>query len=415
MLLIIYDIANDKRRYRLHKGLRGLGRAVQYSAFECDDEVYDNVMRVVGRHVKAADRVRVYRVCARCEGLLQSFGEPVDPVTSETPLLLPALGRTSFSVPLEGPLERAQVVGSSFLMNRICEMANLRDAWKRVKSNRGCAGIDGVGLRRFEAELPRRLEALQRELADGSYRAHPLKNLSVPKAHGGVRRLSVPTVRDRVAQQAVLRVVGPLLDREFEDSSYGYRPGRSVTQAIRRIERLREQGYEHVLDADITDYFGSIDHDTLLGSFSRHISDGAVVSLVQQWVAMADSATHRQESQLRGVPQGGVLSPLLANLYLDAFDERIEVLGYKLVRYADDFVVLCRSRQQAEEALADVESILVDLRLCLNREKTRVTSFAEGFAFLGHHLIGRLTLRADRAKARRAGSFALGQWEGDDG
>lgn len=407
MLLVVYDITDDKRRYRLHKSLRGMGRSVQYSVFECEDEAFDEVMLAVGRLVRPSDRIRVYRLCGRCDGLVESFGCAVDEDPSDEDLMVPRRPTWGWTAVPEGPLEQGRVHAPSFLMQRVCEMPNLREAWKRVKGNRGCAGVDGVGLKRFEAELTERLEVLQRELADGTYRAQPLKTISIPKSSGGTRRLSVPTVRDRVTQQAVLRVIGPLLDREFEDSSYGYRPGRSVRQAIRRIERLRDAGYGHVLDADITDYFGSIDRRTLLHVFERHVKDEGVVALVRQWVTMADAAPYRQESQLRGVPQGGVISPLLANLYLDAFDERMEALGYKLVRYADDFVVLCRSRSEAEQARADVEAILADLRLTLNTEKTRVTSFAEGFAFLGHLLVGAFALSTDRAKARRAGVLTI--------
>lgn len=409
MLLVVYDISDNKRRCRLHRSLRGVGRSVQYSVFECEDDVFDDVMLTVGRLIRPADRVRVYRLCGRCEGLVESFGCPVDEDPSNEDLMVPREPVPGSTAGSGGPLEQGRVQAPSFLMQRICAMSNLRESWKRVKANRGCAGADGVGLKRFESELPGRLEALQREVADGTYRARPLRTFSITKSNGGMRRLSVPTVRDRVAQQAVLRVIGPLLDREFEDSSYGYRPGRSVKQAIRRIKRLRDAGYTHVLDADITDYFGCIDHQTLLGAFQQYVKDERVAGLVRQWVAMADSAPHGQEAQLRGVPQGGVISPLLANLYLDAFDERIEALGYKLVRYADDFVVLCRSGAEAEQALADVEAILSDLRLTLNKEKTRVTSFAEGFSFLGHLLIGAFALRADRMRARRAGVLALGE------
>ncbi len=204
-----------------------------------------------------------------------------------------------------------------------------------------------------------------------------------------------------------MRVIGPILDAAFEDSSYGYRPGRSVRQAIRRIERFRDEGYTHVLDADLADYFGTIDHEVLLEAFRRHIADEAVVELVSQWIGCVAQAPHRQESQLRGVPQGGAISPLLANLYLDVFDERMEALGYKLVRYADDFVVLCRSASEAEQALHDVGALLADLKLELNRDKTRATSFAEGVRFLGHLLVGRLTLKTDRVKLRRAGVVKL--------
>lgn len=181
---------------------------------------------------------------------------------------------------------------------------------------------------------------------------------------------------------------------------------------IRRIERLRAQGFVYVLDADIVDYFGQIDHENLMEAFQRHVSDESVAHLVRQWVQMAGLAPSRPESQLRGISQGGVISPLLANLYPDVFDERIEKLGYKLVRYADDFVVLCRSREAAEQALLDVAVLPGELHLELNREKTRVTSFQEGFQYLGYFLAGSLALKSRKAKILQSGSIRSGSRKG---
>lgn len=408
MLVVVYDISNDRRRRCMHRDLSAVGRAVQYSAFECADGVMNEVIQAIERHVRRGDRVCVYRLCRRCADSAIIRGEALEEDVSATDVLYINTVVCGHDEPSADSLERDETVPPSFLMEHICSMDNLRSAWKRVKANRGCAGIDGVGLVRFETGLSERLAELQAQLISGAYRADRLKTFSIPKASGGTRRLSVPTVRDRVAQQAVLRVLGPILDEEFEDSSFGYRPGRSVAQAIRRIERLRDKGFTYVLDADIEDYFGTIDRKELLEVFGRHVSDEGVCGLVDQWMHAAEQAPYRQESQLKGVPQGGVLSPLLANLYLDAFDERIEALGYRLVRYADDFVILCRSREQAEQALVDVGAVLDDLLLELNASKTRITSFAEGLHFLGYLLIGGMSLRMQRAKLLKSGCVRMG-------
>lgn len=404
MLVVVYDIGNDKRRRRLHKELSGVGWAVQYSAFECPDEAIGDVMRAIGRHVEPGDRACIYRLCRRCAHRAIARGAALEQDASISHMLYVDEGQSVEST-AAGPSEHTTSVPQSFLMERICDADNLKAAWKRVKTNRGCAGVDGIGLARFEAGLSASLAELQLQLASGSYRAHGLKTFRIPKADGGTRKLSVPTVRDRVAQQAVLRVIDPVLDEQFEESSFGYRRGRSVRQAIRRIERLRDEGYEYVLDADIEDYFGTIDREELLRVLRRYVSDPSVIMLVDQWIHAAEDAPapFRRDAQVRGVPQGGVLSPLLANLYLDAFDERIEALGFKLVRYADDFVVLCRTRERAEEALVEVRCLLEDLHLEMSASKTKVTSFAEGFRFLGHLLVGGVSMRVARARLLTSG------------
>ena len=405
MLMVVYDISDDRRRHKLHSALRAVGRAIQYSLFECDDHVLAEVQTAVGRYARPGDRARIYRLCQRCGVARVSVGTPLEEAEEGSDLVVTPEVEAALRVVVDGPLERGEVRSTSFLEDRICAIGNLRSAFERVRRNRGCAGVDGVGIDRFERELDERLTSLQTDLVAGTYRASPLKHFSIPKPSGGTRVVAVPTVRDRVAQQAVLRVIGPALDAEFEDGSFGYRPGRSVKQAIRRLERLRDQGFVHVVDADIRDYFGQIDHKDLLAMFTSYVKDDFVVGLVTRWINAAPNASKVQGSRTRGVPQGGVISPLLANLYLDAFDERIDELGYKLVRYADDFVVLCRSRVDAERALTDVAVLLKDLHLELNRDKTRLTSFEDGFHFLGHLLIGSVAIKEERAKLLESGGM----------
>lgn len=249
-------------------------------------------------------------------------------------------------------------------------------AWTRVWTNGGAAGGDNVTLQRFQLDLHRRIARLSAALRDGTYTPGALRRVDVPKRDGGLRPLAIPCVGDRVAQTAVAQALGPHLDREFEESSYGYRVGRGVKDALRRVSRLREAGHLHVVDADIEDFFGRVPHDSLLARLSHSMSDGPLTALISLWLEHG-SATGR------GLAQGSPLSPLLANLYLDRLDEAFARRGGHIVRFADDFVILAESRQGAEGALARAESLLAEHGLALNRGKTRVTSFDQGFHFLG--------------------------------
>jgi CRISPR-associated protein Cas1 len=265
----------------------------------------------------------------------------------------------------------------------IYRWSTLQAAWERVEESDGCAGVDGVGLDQFAARLDANLAQLGQELKDESYTPLPLLRFYVPKDDGGQRALAVLAVRDRVAQHAVIRVIGPLLEAEFEACSYAYRKGRSVGQALDQIERLRDEGYRWVVDADITTFFDAIDHQLLLGRVREIIGEERLVQLIHRWMTprIYDGETFTQMTQ--GVPQGAPLSPWLANLYLDSFDEQMLKAGYRLVRYADDFVVLCRSQAMAQRALELTQEVLTSLRLTLHQDKTRITSFDQGFKYLG--------------------------------
>lgn len=274
----------------------------------------------------------------------------------------------------------------------IASRARLREGWSRVQAGSAMAGADGVSPRMFELRLERELGMLHQELHSRTYQAGALLRFAIPKPNGKQRILAVPPVRDRVAQAAALAVLQPLLEDELEAASFAYRPGRSYRDAIRRLRRLRDAGYRWVVDADIEAFFDRVDHDLLIERLGELVPEPDVQALVRQWIAadaVQDGQTYRRTE---GLPQGAIISPLLANLYLDELDEAVLEAGFQLVRYADDFLVLCRSEPEAEKALQLTDELLGRLELRLNEEKTRVTSFDEGFRFLGSLFVRSLVL-----------------------
>lgn len=269
----------------------------------------------------------------------------------------------------------------------------LGEAWKQVKANRGAAGVDGVTLRDVEAYgVERMLEEVQEALRAGRYRAPAVLRRYIPKADGKKRPLGIPTVKDRVVQTAVKLVLEPIFEADFKESSYGFRPQRSATDALEKLRVEGARGGNHVLDADIRDYFGSINHDTLMKLVSKRVVDRQVLKLVRQWLRAGILDDGKLTTPTVGTPQGGVISPLLANIYLHVLDEEWErkhaQLGV-LVRYADDFVVSCNTRAACEEAERHITRVMKKLDLTLHPEKTRRVDMSlgkQGFDFLGCHL-----------------------------
>lgn len=282
------------------------------------------------------------------------------------------------------------------LYDRIFRADILAEAWRRVRANRGAAGVDGLTLAEVEVYgVERLLAELQDDLRRGRYRPAPSRRREIPKPDGGKRPLGIPTVRDRIVQAAAKIVTEPIFEADFQSCSFGYRPKRSATNALEAIRTSFPKGYRWVAEFDITDFFSSIDHDRLLELVESRVSDRRVLKLLRQWLRAGVMVEGRLEKTVTGTPQGGVISPLLANIFLNQLDRRWDQgRDGVLVRYADDGVVMCRTRSQAEQALSKIEAILGDLGLSLHPEKTKVVDLGEGregFDFLGCHFHARLS------------------------
>ena len=259
----------------------------------------------------------------------------------------------------------------------------LLDSFRAVKRNRGAAGIDKVSIQMYQNNLEANLHALMRELKRGTFQPLPLRRVFIPKNETEFRPLGIPAVKDRVAQEVIRRLLSPIFEPSFHDSSYGFRPGRNCHQAIEEAIRLHDEGFLHVLDADIKGFFDNLSHTVIMQAVAAKVADGNILRLIQRFLKSGVMESGVFKPTTVGTPQGGVISPLLANIVLDHLDWQLEQAGFRHVRYADDFIVLCRSKQQAEEALAWVAQVLDGLGLQLSPEKTRMTTYGKGYSFLG--------------------------------
>jgi RNA-directed DNA polymerase len=275
------------------------------------------------------------------------------------------------------------------LIDKVYSEGNLPAAFAAVAANHGAAGVDHVTIEQFAARLPENLEHLHASLQAGTYVPQAVRRVWIPKPGTNQQRpLGIPTVRDRVAQAALRTVLEPIFERDFAEQSYGFRPGRGCQDALARVDELLKAGYTYVVDADLKSYFDTIPHDKLMDQLRQKVADGRVLALIEAFLKAGIMDGLEEWTPEEGSPQGSVISPLLSNIYLDPLDHRMAAAGFQMVRYADDFVVLCRSRQEAEAALEVIRQWVTEAGLTLHPEKTRIADAnqkGEGFDFLGYH------------------------------
>jgi RNA-directed DNA polymerase len=273
------------------------------------------------------------------------------------------------------------------LMDKVYAPATLQAAFARVEANGGAAGVDGQSVERFAAQAELYLSELASALREGGYRPQPVKRVDIPKGDGRMRPLGIPAVKDRIVQTAVKLVIEPIFEVTFCPTSYGFRPGLGCKDALREVDGLIKEGYTFVVDADLESYFDTIPHDELMHRVEERISDGRVLALIRSFLDQDILKGLERWTPTAGTPQGAVISPLLANIYLHPLDALMASHGTRMVRYADDFVVLCKSREEAEAALAGIRQWVADNRLRLSPAKTHLgdcRKAGEGFDFLGY-------------------------------
>lgn len=285
------------------------------------------------------------------------------------------------------------------LYDRLLDYRALARAFGKVLRAKGAPGVDGQSVQSFGSELRDELNCLLTELRTKTYRPQPVRRVTIPKPGGGQRHLGIPAVRDRVVQQALLNLLQPIFDPTFHPSSYGYRPGRSCQQAVAKATMfIRQYGRQHVVDMDLSKCFDRLDHELIITSIRRRVTDGSILNLVRLFLESGVLVDGVFASTEIGSPQGGVISPLIANIYLDAFDQEMKSRGQRIIRYADDILILCQSQSAAEHALRVATKILeVDLKLTVNLDKTHLTHASQGVKFLGV-IIGSVHTRISPAK-----------------
>jgi len=277
------------------------------------------------------------------------------------------------------------------LIDKVYNPKTLKAAWKKVASNRGAAGVDKISIKRFRSSAQFYLRELERELRNGTFQPSAVRRVHIHKDRKKTRPLGIPTVKDRIVQTALKMVLEPIFEKEFLPVSYGFRPGRGCKDALREVDRLLKEGYTWVLDADVKSYFDSIPHDLLTERIKKRVSDGNILHLIELFLKQEILEGMKLWNPISGTPQGAVLSPLLANVYLHQLDLTLHQNGFKMVRYADDWVVLCRRMDEAKAALSTIQSWIDNNGLELSPEKTHIGSSLQpghGFEFLGFRFEG---------------------------
>jgi len=285
------------------------------------------------------------------------------------------------------------------MLEQILSEANLNRAWKQVRANQGAAGVDGITIDDFPAYIREHWPRVKRALLDGTYRPLPVERVEIPKRSGGKRPLGIPAVLDRLIQQAILQVLQPIFDPTFSEWSFGFRPNRSAHDAVKTVRALIKQGYKVVVDVDLSKFFDRVVHDILMSRVARKVKDKRVLRLIGRYLRAGVMVDGELQATREGVPQGGPLSPLLANIDLDDFDKELEKRGHRFVRYADDFVILVRSERAAHRVMASVTRYLQDkLKLAVNQEKSKIV-IAEDCEYLGFTFKGTRIIWSERSLA----------------
>jgi len=288
------------------------------------------------------------------------------------------------------------------LIDKVYKRKNLEMAWENVEANRGSGGVDGQGLEAFGQRLGSELNRLQTELKEDAYQPQPVRQVQIPKAGkpGEFRTLGIPTIYDRVCQQALLNRLEPIFEPVLDDANFGYRRGRSTKDALRKVWKEIESGREWIVDADLKDFFGSVDHEKLLTLVAQRVADSRVLRLIKAMLKAGSYGQGQLFPSERGTPQGGVVSPLLSNILLTPFDREMRRRGYQLTRYADDWVITCKSVAEAQAAVAAALRILKQLGVVLHPQKTRIVHVQHGFEFLGYKIKRGKALRLPQSKIR---------------
>ena len=257
-------------------------------------------------------------------------------------------------------------------IDKACRLRTLEAAWEKVRANKGASGVDKITIEIFEARKGKYLNELEQELSTGTYQPQAVKRVYIPKGQGKLRPLGIPTVKDRIAQQAVKMTIEPIFEKEFIDMSYGFRPKKGAQMAIAEVSNLITEGYTWVVDADLQAYFDTIPHENLIMKVKQRISDNGIIRLIDMWLKQEIMEECNGWVPTQGTPQGGVISPLLSNVYIHDLDVLMKSTGYKMVRYADDFVILTKSQVEAEEALKLVQAWVIENGLTLHPDKTHL-------------------------------------------